>query len=574
MPVLAPRHCCVVFLLCYALHAAQVWPETVTVRAMDPATKTLVPVRIELINAQGEAAVAENALEIDNQCAFAPMPRWLRQKAPRSLQNPYTNSVQHYIDGVGSYELEPGDYSARAFRGPEYRVTSSDFTVESGRPTEILLTMNRWHDARSGGWFAADDHLHIGRPTASANLSVATWMGAEGLHIANLLQMGTLTQFGVAPQYAFGADGVFRNRDTVLMSGQEHPRTHLLGHSISLGASVAIDDRDTYILYDPTFSEVKRVGGINGFAHWGTGPSGYGLAVTVPQGNVEFLEVLGFEYLHLDAWYQLLSMGFVLAATAGTDFPCLPGVPGRERFYMQLPGKPTLENVVASIRGAQTFVTNGPMLRLSINGEGIGSRLTLDEPKEVEVTGTVAFDPDQDLVQIVELVANGKVVHQWTPDQTGSFEFRQSISVDQPTWFALRAVGAKVSEPLTAPTTFPKWMQVGFDNWISGGGAPEIDEYLKTRQVRQSLAHTSPIWTDIKGVRVLPGDSEAAQMWVARLEEMERLFKEGDFESVKKWDWIPYSDGVSVEHLKANASELLAAVIRAKATFSSRSSDR
>jgi len=378
--------------------------------------------------------------------------------------------------------------------------------------------MQRWHDARADGWFAADDHLHIGRPTESPNKSIATWLSAEGLHIANLLQMGTLTQFGVAPQYAFGSKGVFRDRETTLMSGQEHPRTHLLGHSISLGASAAVDNRDTYILYNPTFTEVKRAGGINGFAHWGTGPSSDGLAITVPQGNVEFLEVFGFEYLHLDAWYQLLNMGFPLTATAGTDFPCLPGLPGRERFYIQLENEPTLNNVVASIRAGQTFVTNGPMLRLTINGKDIGSRLTFAVTTKVEITGKVAFDPAQDLVRAVELVRNGKVLHQWTPDATGTFEFRQQVTVDKPGWFALRAMGEKVSEPLTAPTEFPKWMQVGFDNWISGGGAPEVSEYLKTRKVRESLAHTSPIYTDIGGVTVLPGDSEAAPLWLSRLE--------------------------------------------------------
>jgi len=146
MTVLAPRLGFVVFLFCYALLSASARPEAVTVRAIDPLTKSLVPVRIELLSAQGVAAVAEDALEIDNQCAFAPMPRWLRQKAPRSLHNPYTDSLQHYIDGVGRYDLEPGDYRIRAFRGPEYKVAATDFTVESGQSSEIALTINRWHD--------------------------------------------------------------------------------------------------------------------------------------------------------------------------------------------------------------------------------------------------------------------------------------------------------------------------------------------------------------------------------------------------------------------------------------------
>jgi len=184
MPILTPRLWFLTVSLCCALAASSAYPESVTVRAIDPIKKSLVPIRVELIGDQSNDLVATNALEIDNQCAFAPMPEWLRQKAPRSIHNPYTDSTQHYIDGVGSYELAPGDYHLRAFRGPEYNVATIDFTVEPGKPREITVTMQRWHDARADGWFAADDHLHIGRPTESPNKSIATWLSAEGLHIA------------------------------------------------------------------------------------------------------------------------------------------------------------------------------------------------------------------------------------------------------------------------------------------------------------------------------------------------------------------------------------------------------
>jgi hypothetical protein len=46
-------------------------------------------------------------------------------------------------------------------------------------------------------------------------------MRAEGLGVANLLQMGTADQFDVTPQVAFGDAGVYGGGETRLFAGQE-----------------------------------------------------------------------------------------------------------------------------------------------------------------------------------------------------------------------------------------------------------------------------------------------------------------------------------------------------------------
>ena len=109
--------------------------------------------------------------------------------------------------------------------------------------------MKRWSNFPRNGWYSADDHLHIGRYSEGDDEGVANWMQAEDLNVANLLQMGSYHQFEVTPQYAFGEEGVYRAGDTLLISGQEHPRTHFLGHTIVLGAEKAIDLRETYVVY-------------------------------------------------------------------------------------------------------------------------------------------------------------------------------------------------------------------------------------------------------------------------------------------------------------------------------------
>ena len=66
----------------------------------------------------------------------------------------------------------------------------------------------------------------------------------------------------MTPQHAYGDSGVYRGSGTLLLAGQEHPRTHFLGHTITLGASQPIDLRDTYIVFENFWRESLRVGGV------------------------------------------------------------------------------------------------------------------------------------------------------------------------------------------------------------------------------------------------------------------------------------------------------------------------
>ena len=141
--------------------------EPVTIRFVDPDLAELVPVRVEVSNALGEYFVAADALPLRRECVFAPMPNWLRQNPPRSLRNPYTGTEQHYVNGVGAYDLPPGRYVVRAFRGPEYTVAQQQLTVAEGQALDLTLTVQRWYNAAAAGWYAADDHLHIGRQSAA-----------------------------------------------------------------------------------------------------------------------------------------------------------------------------------------------------------------------------------------------------------------------------------------------------------------------------------------------------------------------------------------------------------------------
>ncbi len=549
---------------------------TLALSVVDAETGAPTPARVELLDERGKAHVPPTALSLTLECFVAPLPEWARglTRSDR-IDNPHTGTTQFYAAQPLRMELPPGRYRVRAFKGIEYAVSTDNVQIESGATTELSLALERWIDLPALGWWSADDHLHITRFGPEDDERIARWMQAEDLHVANLLQMGTSKQISVTPQYGFGEEGVHRAGDTLLISGQEHPRTHFLGHTITLGARSLIDLRDTYIVYDRFWRASKREGGSSGFAHWGLGAAQDGLAIDAPAGLLDFVEVLQFEYPHYDVWYELLNLGFRLAPTAGTDFPCGPwGVPGRERFYTKIDGPLDREAWLGGIRRGRTFVTNGPILEFQIEGAAVGDELRLARPRSVRIAGSARFDPARDDVTQLELVRNGSPVASASQASTpGRIDLATTAQVSESAWFALRASGDKRGEAPLEPMGLPGWVEELAAKVASGADLRPREAFAGARSTRPAAAHTAPIYVRVDGTAPIaeqPRAQQLARAWLARLDALEARLADDRIGEIPIWDWFPYSDGVSEEHLRRNRDALLRAIAVARAAYEQR----
>ena len=234
--------------LCWVLAASSAQAETEVVLHVWDEAGAETPARVELLDAEGRAHFARDALPVRRECVLAPLAEWLAPlQQSRHIYNPYTGTDQFYVDGTAHLSLPPGTYRLRAFRGPEYRRTEQTLEVAVSGRQEVTVELERWADPAAKGWYGVDVHLHITRSRRDQNDWIASWMQAEGLHVANLLEMGTSAQISVTPQYAYGDEGAYRDGTLLLLAGQEHPRTHFLGHTITLGTTQRVDNRDTYM---------------------------------------------------------------------------------------------------------------------------------------------------------------------------------------------------------------------------------------------------------------------------------------------------------------------------------------
>ena len=523
------------------------------------------PARVELLDKEGHGYIAEDALPVDGDCDAAqeePARLTLERAVAllsKKVENPYTGTDQFYSVGHSKVSLPPGSYTLRVFKGVEYQAQTREVEIQSGETTELTIKMPRWVNMPAQGWYGADDHVHIARPVKELNPFISKMMQAEDLHVANLLQMGMSTRFHITIQYTHGPESIYQEGNYILATGQENPRTHFLGHTITLGASSAIHFSERYVIYRLFWEEAHRQGALSEYAHYGNDIAGgpYGLGIDLPHGLVSFLEVLQFNRGVYDVWYEILNTGFRMTPTAGTDYPCARAtIPGRERFYTKVEGPFTYKNWLEGVRKSHTFVTNGPILEFQVNGKGMGEEVVLGQPGSVLLEGRVRFDPTWDDVEHLEVIENGQLLRSF-PRAAGSAEIRFKFEheVREASWLAIRAYGNKRNE--IVPQILPH----------------------HTKRVRAadywprwptSEAHSAPVYVNLKGAPPLSAHPRAkllARKWLARLEDLESRLAEDQLAYLAKKLERHQGDIVKVDLLRKNRSALLEEIQKSKDYF-------
>ena len=121
------------------------------------------------------------------------------------------------------------------------------------------------------------------------------------------------------------------------------------------------------------------------------------------------------------------------------------------------PGQSAYESWAAGVRAGRAFVTNGPLVELTVNGQEPGA--VLDAPK-VEGRARVVFHRP---IEKLEIIANGQVVATREGDGAAT-ELTLPFAVDTPdsTWIAARASSPKIeNEPDIRAHTNPVYVLRG-----------------------------------------------------------------------------------------------------------------
>ena len=420
-----------------------------------------------------------------------------------------------YADGGFRVRVPAGKIRVAIRRGLEYSGIDEDIEIKPGSSLQKELKLTRWADMRERGWYSGDVHIHYLDPATALFESKA-----EDLHVASVLVFNQ-TGFISAREHFTGALDRISEPEHLIYYDEEF-RNDTLGHIGLLRLKQLVDPISTgYLgttrgwffrsdifgnfevqpapnsansaspdrLLLEAMKTTHRQGGLVNWAHL---RDELEFPLDAALGELDSIDILTNTRLHnaLPSWYHLLNCGLRLPATAGTDRggPALPI--GHQRTYVRLKEKFTYDSWIEGIRQGRSFVTNNPMLTLTVNGLDPGSEVQMTGPGEVEILAeAVSRLPFQRL----ELVINGAVVRTENADATGlRARMHLRVPLQESAWIAAR---------------------------VSGEKHPEIIYYPHPQWSKPVFAHTNPVYVRYRDQKI--EKAESARYLLVRMAKLE-----------------------------------------------------
>jgi len=357
-----------------------------------------------------------------------------------------------FIDGRFSLKLPAGDYKLIAAKGMEYQPAMETISMRAGAVVKRELMLRRWINMPARGWFSGDGHVHYARADEKANQRLLLWMKAEDVHVANCVRMGDALQT-YFEQYAFGKTGRYAAGNFAIVAGQEDPRTTVIGHTLQLNIRNPVRFAENYYSYDRVFDEIHRQGGLTGYAHVYQPVAqgffvGRDMSVNIARRKIDFAEIAEFGDIDDKLYSEFLNLGFPLTASAGSDVPWGNTI-GTARVYVYTGPRFAPDVWFEGLKAGHTFVTVGPMLEFSANGQLPGTKIQARRGDKLHIKVSAAGAPVPP--RYVEIVEQGDVIHGVRSSES-KIDAEIDVTVRHSTWIAARCAGA---------LTTPVYVQVG-----------------------------------------------------------------------------------------------------------------
>ena len=417
-----------------------------------------------------------------------------------------------YVPPEFVVDLPKGDFTITVRKGAEYLPATATLTLTEDPPEPVTISLERWANMNALGWYSGDTHVHF-LDDHTARLEIQ----AEDLNVINVLA----TKWGeliTNVEHVTGAPSIHSFRNGLIYFNEE-TRHGFLGHTIlqriqKLIYPLTWGGPRTGVLgqsdYPPMAHQADKAHAQGALVTWAHFPYPDGeLTIDVALDKVDTVDLFtwadafkdgvpGREPGALTYWYHFLNTGFRLPATAGTDKMMNTQVVGSVKTYAFV-GKPeiTYNDWIEAIGGGRTFVTTGPVVQFSANGQPIGSDLELKKGDTVKLRARVMAPYDLYPVDRLEIVVGGRVVASLVNDaDLASLSVTADIRAERSTWAAARAHGDRL---------------LPYQVWA----------FLRQRGV-PPMAHTSPVYLTVSKQPVWSDESagflasrvDAAIEWV------------------------------------------------------------
>jgi hypothetical protein len=403
---------------------------------------------------------------------------------PGALYRFLRGTGHFYCERTAELILPAGKYQLQAFRGLEYEPVSQELTIQAGQALDLNVELARWTHAATSGWYSGENHIH-------ANYGYGQWYNTpetmltqcsgEDLNVCNFMVANSDTDGIFDRSFFRGLPDPRSNSETILYWNQEF-RSTVWGHMTLVNLKQVVEPvmtgfQDTTNPWDiPTNSDIADR------THWQQGHVNYthaiqnpakpfenpyaakGLPIDVALGKIDSLDLNNSYTGTVPIWHRLLNCGFRLPPSAGTDCflnRIFSQLPGGDRVYARINGPLTYSAWIEGLKKGHSFVTNGPLLELTVDGQNLGSVIQIARPRKLMVKARAR---SQFPLSKVELLYNGEVAVTLPVARDDlSATVEQGLEVEKSGWLALRASGPGNPNSATPPLfahTAPLYVEV------------------------------------------------------------------------------------------------------------------
>lgn len=453
----------------------------------------VVPARLAL------ASGGQLRLTVTDEKTGELLPCRLHLKNPAGRPRPIKGSA-YFHDHVAFagdivLKLPKGQYTFEIERGPEYTTQSGYFVIEDHADDTKTVTLKRAVDMAAKGWWSSD--LNVQRGVRDLELL----MQADDLHVAGVVDWKV---GGKKPAAAKNAAGT-----AVKAAAGTAVKAEVASDSVSLGAGrfyiprVGLDRRaGNDILYLNFARPAELSGADDGLsplallkraretdkawidvAH----PFSWDLPVALALGCVDSIE-LCHDYLgrentrptegdgrRRDAqqlrapwgnglwsqqiYYHVINAGLQIPPSAGSGSGDAPNPIGYNRMYVYAGRELEPAAWWEAFRAGQVIVTNGPVIRLDVNGKPPGHVFTSPdgEPVKLEVFLTLST---RDPISYLEIVKDGQLHKSLRIEEWAKEGRLPEIVFEQSGWFLIRAV-TDVEKTYRFASSAPYYVSIG-----------------------------------------------------------------------------------------------------------------
>lgn len=473
--MLNPKHRClagiwiVIFLTTYATSTFALAQETspnLTLTVVDADSQTPLPARIYLTDADNKAFYMKASNP--GNCVPYIKQNWINKNSTEY----HTTVVDYPCHSV----LPAGNYTLVVECGKSYFPERMQFQIEASENVSKTISMRRWNSPSERGWYSGDTHLHrtieeLKNVVLAEDLNVALPL-TNWVTIAEKPPSAGDKNLEEIPNDLIEVDRNHliwpRNTEYEIFSvgGKRHTLGALfvLGHKEPIQTTVppwepvikSLANQDNVFFdmdkldwpfamllpsitpgatYELANNHVWRTE--FAFRKWNSPAPKY---ILPPYGQLQGGHRQWLDYT-FGMYYTLLNTGLRLPPSAGTANGVHPIPAGFGRVYVHQPDGFSLSNWIAGLKAGRSFVTTGPMLYATLNGQDPGEVFITEDAGTFELNCELKSEKR---LAYGEVILNGQPITllrpQNKPLDTGAFSsiVKSKVEVPRSGWVALR----------------------------------------------------------------------------------------------------------------------------------------